>query len=64
MLEKIQNPADLSQLNQKELAELAEEIRRDLIRTVSVNGGWNTKKSRLEFAGRSNGSSPCANTAD
>ena len=39
MLEKIQNPADLSKLNQKELTALADEIRRELIRTVSANGG-------------------------
>ena len=39
MLEKITSPADLSNLNQKELTALAEEIRGELIHTVSVNGG-------------------------
>ena len=39
MLEKIQSPADLSGLNSKELQQLTDEIRRELIHTVSINGG-------------------------
>ncbi len=39
MLEKIKSPADLSSLNQKELSDLADEIRAELIHTVSINGG-------------------------
>ena len=39
MLEKIKSPADLSRLDQKELEALAEEIRSELIHTVSANGG-------------------------
>ena len=39
MLEKIKSPADLSCLSQKELKSLADEIRGELIHTVSENGG-------------------------
>ena len=39
MLEKINSPADLAHLNEKELQDLAGEIRSELIRTVSENGG-------------------------
>ena len=39
MLEKIKSPADLSHLNQKELTALADEIRGELIHTVSEKGG-------------------------
>ena len=39
MLEKIKSPADLSHLDQKELSLLAEEIRSELIHTVSAKGG-------------------------
>ena len=39
MLEKINSPADLAHLNKKELQDLAGEIRSELIRTVSENGG-------------------------
>ncbi len=39
MLEKIQCPADLSHLNPTDLELLAGEIRDELIRTVSANGG-------------------------
>ena len=39
MLEKIKSPADLSHLNQNELTALADEIRGELIHTVSEKGG-------------------------
>ena len=39
MLENIHSPADLAHLTENELYQLAEEIRRELIRTVSENGG-------------------------
>jgi 1-deoxy-D-xylulose-5-phosphate synthase len=39
MLEKINTPVDLRKLSRKELPELAEEIRRFIIDTVSVTGG-------------------------
>ena len=39
MLERIQSSSDLKQLNDHELTELCEEIRHELIRTVSENGG-------------------------
>ena len=39
MLEKINSPADLARLSEKEIQELAGEIRAELIRTVSENGG-------------------------
>ena len=39
MLEKIKSPADLSFLNPNELSLLADEIRSELIHTVSENGG-------------------------
>ena len=39
MLEKISSPADLSHLKQEEIKQLAEEIRNELIKTVSENGG-------------------------
>ena len=39
MLEKINSPADLAHLSQEELCALADEIRRELIHTVSENGG-------------------------
>ena len=39
MLEKIQSSADLKKLDEKELEALCAEIRREMIRTVSVNGG-------------------------
>ena len=39
MLEQIKSPADLSHLNTKQLKQLADEIRRELIHTVSLNGG-------------------------
>ena len=39
MLEKIHSPADLAHLSQEELCALADEIRRELIHTVSENGG-------------------------
>ena len=39
MLEKIKSPADLSHLNQKQLSSLADEIRNELIHTVSEKGG-------------------------
>lgn len=39
MLEKINSPADLAHLNEKELQNLAGEIRSELISTVSENGG-------------------------
>ena len=39
MLEKIQSSSDLKKLNDRELSELCDEIRSELIRTVSENGG-------------------------
>ena len=39
MLERIQSSSDLKQLNDQELTLLCEEIRQELIRTVSENGG-------------------------
>ena len=39
MLERIKSSADLKKLNTDELEKLCEEIRRELIRTVSENGG-------------------------
>ena len=39
MLERIQSSSDLKQLNDQELTLLCEEIRRELIHTVSENGG-------------------------
>ena len=39
MLEKIKSSADLKKLNEDELSALCAEIRRELIRTVSENGG-------------------------
>lgn len=39
LLEKINNPADLKKLTLKELFHLAQEIRREIITTVSVTGG-------------------------
>ena len=39
MLERIKSPADLSCLSPKELSALSDEIRSELIRTVSENGG-------------------------
>lgn len=39
MLENINSPADLKKLNQKELGTLCDEIRDELIKTVSNNGG-------------------------
>jgi len=39
MLEKIRTPRDLDHLTDSQMQELAEEIRRELIRTVSENGG-------------------------
>ena len=39
MLEKIKSPSDLKKLNIKQLKQLAEEIRREIIDSVSENGG-------------------------
>ena len=39
MLEKIKSSADLKKLNEEELTVLCAEIRQELIRTVSENGG-------------------------
>ena len=39
MLEKIQSPRDLDGLSYDQLEQLAGEIRRELITTVSANGG-------------------------
>ena len=39
MLEKLKSSADLKKLNHKELLALCTEIRQELIRTVSENGG-------------------------
>lgn len=39
ILEKINSPQDLKQVPQEELSVLAEEIRQELLKTVSVNGG-------------------------
>lgn len=39
ILEKINSPQDLKQIPQEELSILAEEIRQELLKTVSVNGG-------------------------
>ena len=39
MLEKIHSPRDLDGLSYEQLEQLAGEIRRELISTVSVNGG-------------------------
>lgn len=39
MLENISSPRDLDGLNETQLKNLAEEIRNEMIRTVSVNGG-------------------------
>lgn len=39
MLEKINNPSDLKRLNQEELKELAEEMRKALFNRLSKHGG-------------------------
>ena len=39
MLEKIQSPRDLDGMSYEQLDQLAVEIRKELIRTVSANGG-------------------------
>ena len=39
MLEKIHSPRDLDGMNYEQLEQLSEEIRKELIQTVSENGG-------------------------
>jgi 1-deoxy-D-xylulose-5-phosphate synthase len=39
LLDRIDSPADLKELTQKELGQLASEIREELVTTVSANGG-------------------------
>lgn len=39
ILEKINSPADLKKLNENELAALAVEIREQMVKTISLNGG-------------------------
>ncbi len=39
LLSKIESPADLKGLSRKQLAQLAEELRQQIVETVSINGG-------------------------
>ena len=39
ILDKVNSPQDLKQLNYTELSLLAEELRQEIIKTISVNGG-------------------------
>ena len=39
ILDKIDSPADLRKLNENELIALADEIREQMVKTISLNGG-------------------------